>query len=489
MNKDKFYTMYPKFNLKEYKIMLGNRHKRDEDYFSQYHNIDAKKFNSIKNSRVTSPTISDFLKKITDRKGTGPKRIHQNINNCLYGRKACVLSCGHNITEHLDKLAQLPEEYTICCFKSSVTLLKSRCDILATGNHIVGDYFEKRNDVFRILFTNNHWDGIYGKTYNVFKIYKVSQKFLDNNVSLEVNNKRIEINDLMGCDIYALIVTLIFMGIKEIYLFGCYLDNKFIDIRKYNFNEDILCQYGHYYDVTYNRIKEPGFFCDHINSYYLKNFCDQYKAKIYNVSSQGMLSNKIPRINFEDVTKQIKTVIEPAHSFTDFMMQIEKYFDHKYYYNRYMGGGGADTPVNNIKKTALQNYISIGIYLNRRINKDDIHKNEVVINDFNKNMLIYTIIIMEYPFINKEYYLPYFAHYLAKFKMCLGVDIYDKNFTQEYFYEIIKAEKENIDKCKKLRESYYSKLKESNIEQEYIDNDYFLLCLYKLLPFTTKKLE
>ena len=283
-------------NIKHYKMMCLHRIEhikqklnkdilRDDDYL-EFYNIDKKNMTEIDQMRAESKNISEFLINITNKEKYTPKQIYDNLNNCLYNYKSALFSCGHNVKEHQDKYNQIEnsDEFIRCCWKNNII---DNIDIIGIGNNInlTIDYLEN-NQSFVLCIQ----PPIISNEIPHFQIKKTTIKFIDKNDALyfdKKHNKTLSPN-FMDNDIYIFIVFLRYIGLKEINLFGFYLDNKMLDIRNYNYYDDIICCKFHYYEtIDKSRTKEPGVFYDHLNSCSLKNWADSNNTKIYNVSNTG----------------------------------------------------------------------------------------------------------------------------------------------------------------------------------------------------------
>ena len=113
---------------------------------------------------------------------------------------------------------------------------------------------------------------------------KGNNEFINKNDKLHFDDDKMFINNLC-CYVFKFIIFLFFLGIKEFYLFGFFIDTKWLDIRNYNYYDDIVSDAFHHYstqdkseykkisnvfELTKFRVKEPGIFSEQINSYYLK---------------------------------------------------------------------------------------------------------------------------------------------------------------------------------------------------------------------------
>lgn len=457
------------FNLEEYKIMTNYLFEKDEDYIDKYLNEDINKFSDIENIRVNTKNISEFLINITDKEKYDMKTIYNNLKNCLYGRKGCVFSVGYNIYEHKDRFNELTQEYTKCCWKSSINFLENKCDILGIGNNINGNYINKF-ETFSVLFSEYHT-----KRYNDYLkkinlcIYEEGCDFINTKSKLFFNFKNICIQNFKHCSIYGFIVFLNYLGLNDLYLFGWYLDECMLDIRNYNYDKDIICKKFHYYDAHNTRTKEPGLFLDHINSYYLHDYMIYNSIKIYNVSIIGSISNRIPRIDFNDIFNSKKNVIKPKYEFEDFIIQYKKYFDEEFYKTKYK------------TNDPLQHYITKGLYLNNNINKY-CNKKNIIMNNFTENLFYYISIIKKYPPpLPKSCFTIYFAHYHAEFKNLFNLDIYEKlHFNEKDFINFLNDDnfKNKKDYIKNNLDIFIN-LNLNNDNINLINNDIFYLLIYK----------
>ena len=443
---------------------------RDDDYL-EFYNIDKKNMTEIDQMRAESKNISEFLINITNKEKYTPKQIYDNLNNCLYNYKSALFSCGHNVKEHQDKYNQIEnsDEFIRCCWKNNII---DNIDIIGIGNNInlTIDYLEN-NQSFVLCIQ----PPIISNEIPHFQIKKTTIKFIDKNDALyfdKKHNKTLSPN-FMDNDIYIFIVFLRYIGLKEINLFGFYLDNKMLDIRNYNYYDDIICCKFHYYEtIDKSRTKEPGVFYDHLNSCSLKNWADSNNTKIYNVSNTGCLSNTIPRITFESIFLNNKTIIEPEYKYEDLSVQMDKYIDKEFYYRKYN------------KPFTIQDYVESIYYINP-INDKDLRKG-YQISDLLREIMGVTAYIIKYPgthnpnikAINMNLDTVFGCHYLLRFNNAMEICFY-KDFdlinSNEYWDEklIENSNKISIFTNKDIIDLDYPL-------QIYNESKYFYLLLLKL---------
>ena len=423
-------------NIKEFKIMyLSNIDKiknkinkdiLDDNDYLEYYKLEKDNLSEIEKLRVESENTSIFLKKITNIQNYSKKEIFNNLKNCLYNKKACIFSCGYNLTEHSDKFYKIENdnEYLKCCWKSSCNSVKN-VDILGTPG-----YFD---DIFSFFQKNNSFKILIDIDKNVYENENKHNLNLlinrDENGDCVFKNDNIYINSTLP-EIYSFIIFIKFLGIKEFYLFGFYIDTKWIDIRNYNYYDDIISEFGHYYDIKNTRMKEVGSFIEQIMSSRLHNFIND---SVYNVSQIGCLSNNIPRIDFECIFKKNKTIIKSKYYYEDFIYQFDNYFDINFYKKRHNLNY-------KFKEEVMYHYLK-NIVLLHKINPDD-NKEEIYLNNMILQLTTLIPYILKYGRmynkINKyTFYLEFFAHYVLIFNNSLNLCFYKdfKKISTEQFWD------------------------------------------------------
>ena len=479
------------FNSEEYQIMTSNNFNNKLDCYNHYLKFNEGKFSHIEKLRIFSKNVSEFLIKVTDEKKYSNEDIYKNLENCLYNRKACVFSLGYNINEHKDKFHEFKkyQEFTICCWKSSVNFFDniSDVDIIGIGNYINNQtkYVQKIQDNFKVLFNNykkgyNHYNQVFKNFLQIYEKGFSKSEFINKNDKLQPPDEddKILINN---CDvfIFKFIIFLFFLGIKEFYLFGFFIDTKWLDIRNYNYYDDIISDAFHYYntedkseykkvsnvfELAKFRVKEPGIMSEQINSYYLKDWIDFNNVTLYNVSKKGCYSNRIPRINFDSIFKSKKDIISSEYKYEDFVTQYDKYVDKDYLLKKF--------GYNNIWSYASN------IYNIPALNKDD-DRNYVPNNMI---LQIQTLIpyLFKYPGFkdkkNYEYNPVFFCHYLLSFNKAFNLCYYHdfRKISKEEFWDNLLLENEIEIKFKLQGINYNEEYKNTFLN----NNKYFKLFLY-----------
>jgi hypothetical protein len=418
--------------------------------------------------KESTEKISEYLFNITDSNKYSKEQIMINLKNCLKGKKCCIFSCGANIDEHSDKFNQIKNDksFITCCIKSSIEYLQFEADILCLYGNINGNYINnnKITDIFVIktdIFEEQNEKLYKGKSYNFSCLYNFFNQ---------------------------LIKFLIYIGIKEIYLFGFYIADYIInDLTNYNYYNDILVEKFHKYDKPFTRIKESEAIVEHIGSATVNDFCIENDILLYNVSEYGCLSNKIQRINFESIFLKEKKIIFSKFVYIDFLDLIEKQFDFNFYYKKYCNNKNNNNEIlifEKEKKICLNHFIKYGIYLLNNINEND-KKKSLVINNFLKTILVLIIYVKNCQnFFSRIYceienddqnIFSYFIHYLLNFNQVFNVCFYKD-------YEIISQE-EFYDNLLLIHLNHINNINFDNFYLEYnIDkynqNKYFKLFIY-----------
>lgn len=394
----------------------------------------------------------------------------KHLKDKFRNKKALIFSCGDNIKEHRKRFNEFEKsDFIKCCWKSSCRFLNYNCDILGVSTNTEIDDI-KKVDCPIIEFGTNY-------VKNSIKIQCTKTKFDQNFKRFYEKDGEIVCQGFFAQHMYNFIMFLNLCGVKEFYLFGFYNNHTFLNILDYNYYDDLLRDTGHWYDKEKSRTFEWGGFVEQLNSSKIGKLAKKSNIKLFNVSSRGCLSNSIPRITFDSIFLSEKVFIE-RDDYIDLCHQLDKNFDKDFYSKEYQ-----------IKpKNCLYDYIYYGIYLNRKINKDD-KKNVISINK-NLEKIIYSLMIMKnsFNFDNKRYStMLFFYHFVNYFDSVFEVkffnsidlissdiflDVYVKNNNISSF---MKTELYNI-----LIEEY--KIKNKNCE-EYIDSlafAYILFHKYKL---------
>ena len=149
-----------------------------------------------------------------------------------------------------------------------------------------------------------------------------------NNDNLEYENNNIIANNYNELGTYSFIIFLKHLGIHEYYLFGWYFSEKLLNISNYNFYDDLIVNQNHFYNKK-KSIKEAGVFMENMMSHFLGITC----KRIYNVTSKGSVSDKIMKIDYEDIGNENKT----AKYFSEYDDIVEQYgkVDFDYFYKTY----------------------------------------------------------------------------------------------------------------------------------------------------------
>ena len=190
---------------------------------------------------------------------------------------------------------------------------------------------------------------------------------------------------------------------------------------------------------------EPADFNSIVCSYYLNDIMLKNNAKCYNVSSQGVFSNKIPRITFDSIFISNKEYIKPTYIYTDFIDQINNIVDFNFYYVKYISNIPIDEELKKLK--VFSDIILEGIYCKKQLNPNIRHQNEIEINTFSISVFCCVCFINNYSLIteiNRSQIHIFFCHFASKF--CYKVvDIYNKTiFNENYFNILLKEHTEQL---------------------------------------------
>lgn len=438
-------------------------------------------------------SISKYLINITDKKKYSNEEIYNNLKNCLDGKKACLFSCGPNLMEHKDRFHEIENDDNIikCCFKNTVI----KTDIFACGNYLKG--LNIPDNIFSIYFAlsfsdkimKNETININDKTNLIIKskrfnkeAYKKNSFWRWNDITTQFKDNEIIQEEYIDCT-YNFIDFLLYIGIKEIYLFGFFHAEKLIDLSKYEYTE--LLRRQHHFSDTEKSIGnieninalEPSDYNSIICSYYLTDILEKHNAKCFNVSALGIVSNKIKRITFDSIFTSNKEYIESKYKYIDFIDQLNNIVDFEYYYNKYIGKKYMDTDINKLK--IFSDILLEGIYCKKHFNPTIKNENEIYINTFSVSVFCSVCFINNYPLvttINRTQIHIFFCHFANKFIHKVA-DIYNKDVFNENYFNIL------LEKHNKQLEEF--DIDETNIiNKQHIHNfssfKYFKLIYYLL---------
>lgn len=416
---------------------------------------------------------------IANKKMSFSQKI-RNLKNSCKDKKALLFSCGKNINEYKDKINKFKEnkEYIYVAYKSSIEYLNNECDIF------IYDYFySKLKDNIKSNLKIFYNDKKNSTNIYDFKLspdihfkYKKSHSFgfIQEDKSV-LEEDFIEDNIILTnwIDVYFQIFFFLnYLGIKEIYLFGLYNCELVPNIYKN------LVSKGSKINNTKNFVmKEPLDFIRIIQTEYLIEWALKNNIKLYNVSSEGAVTDKIPRILFDEIDKKNKeTFIQKIPSINDYLDY--DYYQEKYKCCKFIKNNKID---DNAKKQIINHYFTIGIYYCYCPNKETTTI-QLTTNDFdlnlcklaffaclfpinkyqeNKNILVKIYLIHVYHLLLfKKYDIKKICH-LSKFKM-------NSNDTINYWKKKIK------------KKVYWKKIPKPHLE---VINNYFseFVLLYKLI--------
>ena len=277
-----------------------------------------------------------------------------------------------------------------------------------------------------------------------------------------------------------------YVGIKEIYLFGFYLADYIInDLTNYDYYHDMLCKQFHTYDIPFSRTKEPGVILEHCESGKISDYCIDNNISLYNVSEYGCLSNKIKRINFEDIFINEKTLIFSKIVYKDFLDEFEEKVDIDFYYERNCNNSN----VNNLtftekKKIVFNHLITEGIYCLKNVNKYDTKK-EICLNDFIKDIMCLICYILHYPPSIITYYI-FFCCSVLNFNKLFNVCFYndfDKISSPQFYDDLLLLHLNDINDINNINFGNFNLV--FNVK-EYTENKYFKLFVYLIHLYKSK---
>ena len=337
-----------------------------------------------------------------------------SLKNSMINKKGVIFLCGQNLHEHKNRFSEIlnNKEFVTLAYKNSYNILPSDPDILFLDTRIKdtkippenvliiynnddsGEIYEKipRNNEFKPhIFINSKNTKItkdinyigYGNYVN----YKFDQS-ITKNIITNANTTDNYSQCLMFMD---------FLGIKEIYIFGAY-NIAHPDVRNN--------RYSHHFNNIHKKggyVIETGHMMHALSSHWWYKYLQSKKVKVYNVSKEGSLCNLIHRINFDEIFKLNKKIIDVNKNDCCLFSLIKNRLDTKYY-SRCAG-------ISNDFDKCLNHYIWKGYFAGCKLNKNDNHSMIEICKP------LYKVII------NKEYDIDIiFLFLLFKFpKMALNI--------------------------------------------------------------------
>ena len=254
------------------------------------------------------------------------KNIFNDSNGIV---NACIFSRGYNqdeysSNEYIEKIKNR-DNTIIITIKQAIEIIKYSDIQIHTGSsnyYQSSDYLQKNNGSETLLFLE-------GQSINILNN---NHKYVNLNYFNYPNDNIIDENLINRMStynyFYSVVRLLVYMGIKNIFLFGFYTIEKQFDQTNYNYYDDLVQKKYHYNEISI-RPFEIGNFQELINLYFAqKDFLD--KVNIYNVSKYGVVPNIIKRIQFPFFDIKTNPVIENQkieNPYTDLITQVNNLFD------------------------------------------------------------------------------------------------------------------------------------------------------------------
>ncbi len=300
------------------------------------------------------------------------------LKNSIIGKKGVVLLCGQNLLEYSDKFDKFLNDPNIItlAYKNSSNILNKDPDILFLDTRIKNTRVP--NDNTLIVYNNDgtttEYETIYRsdefsphifiKSHNSNGIQYVGYKELSNYKFDEIIEGN-TINNQSTTDNYSqCLLFLNYLGIKEIYILGAF-NIKNPDIRKFN-------RSYHYYNIDKvgGYVIETGHMMHAMASHFWYKYLKEKGCSIYNVSQSGSLCEYIPRIDFNDIFTDDKTITNKPIDDCCLFSFISNRLDPDFYIENYIKDRN---PTADKEQICIKHYIWNGYFCGCKLNENDDH--------------------------------------------------------------------------------------------------------------------
>ena len=341
----------------------------------------------------------------------------QDIKNSMTGKKGVIFLCGqnleeYNINDNFEKLLKR-EDVISLAYKNSSNILPVEPDILFLDTRIKDTKIPSSKVL--IAYCDDGTSTPYNK---IRRNEDFSPHIMINCIQKHANssginyigyNKNINYefgttikNNIMynqkTTDNYSQSIMLMhYLGIKEIYIFGAY-NIAHPDVRNNRFSH-------HFYNKNKKGgyVIETGHMMHALSSHWWYKYLLKRGVKVYNVSNEGGLCKKIPRISYTDMFKNVETientVVDSADCKEDCCLFsfIENRLDVNFYAKEFK------TPP--IFDHCLNHYIWKGYFCGCKLNNNDDHSmvnmakplRDVIIHKKYDKDIIFLYLLFKYP--------------------------------------------------------------------------------------------
>lgn len=341
----------------------------------------------------------------------------ETLKNSMEGKKGIIFLCGqnleeYNINDNFEKLLKR-EDVISLAYKNSSNILPIEPDILFLDTRIKNTKIPSN----KVLIA--YCDDGTGRPYNkILRNEDFSPHIMINCINKHTNNSGINyigygknINYEFGTSIkknimynqkttdnYSQSIMLMYyLGIKEIYMFGAYnIANP--DVRNHRFSHHFNNKHkvGGY-------VIETGHMMHALSSHWWYKYLLKRGVKVYNVSNEGGLCKKIPRISYDDMFKNTQTseenviVAEDCKEDCCLFSFIENRLDVNFYAKEYK--------TSPIFDNCLNHYIWKGYFCGCKLNINDNHSmvnmakplRDVIIHKKYDKDIIFLYLLFKYP--------------------------------------------------------------------------------------------
>ena len=340
------------------------------------------------------------------------KKNINDLKNSMTNKKGAIFLCGQNLIEHKEKFSKVIDNknFITLAYKNSSNILPSEPDILFIDTRIKDTNVPSKNvlivynndgspRLYKTIHRNNEFaphifinsqssrDNI-GVDYIGYGKYKnyIFDQFVNSNT---ITNKKTTDN-YSQC-----LMFMYFLGIKEIYIFGAY-NIEHPDIRKFRFSH-------HFNNMSLRGgyVIETGHMMHALSSHWWYTYLKNKGVCVFNVSKEGSLCERIPRIIFNDIFKEKKKNISNSGPDCCLFSFIQRRLDIDYYSKTHLKKEQRNFDA------CLTHYIWKGYFGGCMLNKTDNHSmvnickpvHDVVVNKLYDNEIIFLLVLFKYPTI------------------------------------------------------------------------------------------
>lgn len=354
-----------------------------------------------------------------------------DLNNCTSNKRGAIFFCGSNLLENSDCFEQIMNDpnFVTLAYKNSTNILPKEPDILFLDTRIKDTQVPTNTNTL-IVYNNDGSNIDYNDIYrsdefkpdifinsnsNISKqpLNYIGYGSLDKYKFDEKTEQNIIYNHKTSDNYSQSLLFMNYIGIKEIYIFGLY------NLKEVNVRQCYIS--NHFNNIGYKYIIETGHMMHALSSHFWYQHLQEQNCNVYNVSNEGVVCNKIPRIKPSEIYVENKKVIDCDKTDCCLYSFIQNRIDLDYYSTQ------CDIPKNCDMLNVIYHYITTGFYIGQQLNSNDnhsmvdldcIHK----LRDFSvaKNYdidLVLLYLLLKYPSLGirfeKNPIFPFFSHILV----------------------------------------------------------------------------